>query len=348
MRACAPRRLLLPCAQMALVDERTIHVAAGRGGDGVVRWRREKYKEFGGPAGGDGGKGGDVIVRGVRDISYLGKYQEGQQFRAEDGASGRGASQHGKNGKDLVIFVPVGSVLTHVESGRTYEIVREGEEVVVARGGRGGFGNEHFKSATNQAPKEATRGGVGERGTWHIELRLIADAGLVGLPNAGKTSLLNVLTNARRKVGAYAFTTLEPALGVHYDIVLADIPGLIEGAAQGKGLGHAFLRHIARTRVLVHCVSLEEEDPARAYRTVRREIAAYNPALAAKREILVLTKSDTVTPEAAAEAAARMRRVRAGEGPVLAVSILDDDSLKELSKALHAVLKEEDSSASMG
>ena len=333
---------------MALVDERTIHVAAGKGGDGVVRWRREKYKEFGGPAGGDGGKGGDVIVCGVRDLSYLGKYQEGQKFRAEDGESGRASSQHGKNGKDLVIFVPVGSVLTHVETGRTCEIVREGEEVVVARGGKGGFGNEHFKSATNQAPKEATRGEAGERGTWRIELRLIADAGLVGLPNAGKTSLLNALTNARRKVGAYAFTTLEPALGVHYGVVLADIPGLIEGAAQGKGLGHAFLRHIARTKVLVHCVSLEEEDLARAYRTVRRELAAFNPALAAKREVLALTKSDTVTPEAATEAVARMRRVREAEGPVLAVSILDDDSLKELSKSLHAVLKEEDSSASMG
>lgn len=329
---------------MAFVDEITVYAKAGKGGDGVVLFRHEKFREFGGPSGGNGGKGGDVVIRGVRDIGYLAKYQHGQQFAAENGSDGGNNSREGKNGEDVVIQLPVGSVVTIKESGRQVELLEENQEVVIAEGGKGGFGNEHFKSSRNQTPRDATLGIQGEEFSVHVELRLIADIGLIGLPNVGKTSLLNAFTNADRKVGNYQFTTLEPALGVHFGYILADIPGLIEGAASGKGLGHKFLRHIRRTKMLAHCISLESETPVQDYHTVRKELEAYDAELANKEELLILTKSDTVSDEVRETVIGELKEA-SGTKTLLAVSIINDDEIKELSKVLLQILKERDESA---
>jgi GTPase len=279
------------------VDEITITAKAGRGGDGVVRWRQEKFVDKGGPWGGNGGKGGDVYMRAVRDVALLARYTGEKAFSAEDGASGEGKSKHGKAGTDCYIDVPVGATVTDIERVRVYTFLVEGETQMVLRGGHGGLGNEHFKSATNRSPDTGTKGKKGEEGTFRVELSLIVDVGIIGFPNAGKSTLLNALTHAHSRVGAYPFTTTEPHLGDLFGHILADIPGLIEGASLGRGLGHKFLRHISRTKKILHCVSLEEEDPSRAYRTIRDELRAFDTKLTEKTEIIVLTKADLVTPE---------------------------------------------------
>ena len=266
-------------AIVAFVDEITLHLKAGDGGNGIVSWLHEKGKEFMGPAGGDGGKGGDVHLKAVRDIARLSAYRYGNLFAAGHGGHGQRKSRHGKNGAALELAVPVGSVVTNRETGRVYELLREGERVLILRAGRGGFGNEHFKGSRNVRPLQSTAGKSGEQADFHVELRLIADAGLMGLPNAGKSSLLNELTSARAKVGAYQFTTLEPNLGDFYGFILADIPGLIEGASGGKGLGTKFLRHIVRTKLLLHCISLDQEHLMKVYATVRKELTAHAPEL---------------------------------------------------------------------
>lgn len=323
---------------MALVDELTITAHAGRGGDGVVRWLHLKGKEFSGPAGGNGGRGGDVYIRGVRDIALLAKYTGAKHFQAQSGEHGGSKSMHGKNGEDLVIDLPVGSVVTNLATRERFDVIEEGAQILILKGGRGGLGNEYFKSSVNRKPEESTPGVLGESGTFHIELRLVADAGLVGLPNAGKSSLLNALTNARSKVGAYAFTTLDPSLGALYEFVLADIPGLIEGASAGRGLGHKFLRHVARTRVLIHCLSLEEgtETLMERYLTVRRELAEWGEELAAKRELVVLTKTDTVSSD---EWAAALTLFQGAHIDAAAVSVLDDGSVKRLRDRIVSMLR---------
>lgn len=322
---------------MAFVDELTIHASAGRGGDGVVRWLHLKGKEYSGAAGGNGGDGGDIYVRGVRDISLLGKYRGEKKFTAGRGQDGQNQSKHGKRGDDFVIDVPVGSLVHNKETGETHEVLEEGEQILILKGGRGGAGNEVFKSSVNQTPTESTPGTDGEEAELHIELQLIANAGLIGLPNAGKTSLLNALTGAGAKVGSYAFTTLDPNLGVLFGYVLADIPGLIEGASEGKGLGSKFLRHIARTELLVHCVSLESENPEADYQTVRAEIAKFSKAdLAGKREVIVLTKTDTRDAAFIEKTAERMR---SHNKDVLTVSVIDDATVKNLSDQLVALLR---------
>jgi len=275
------------------VDELTIYTKAGKGGNGVERWFRTRYKPQGGPAGGNGGKGGDVYVRAVKDLGLLSKYTGEKLFKAEDGVDGQGGSKHGKNGADLYIDVPVGSTVTNLKTGQTYELKEEGEVQKVLRGGAGGYGNEYFKSSTNRTPRETTPGKKGEEADMFIELSLAVDIGLVGLPNAGKSTFLNELTNAKSQIGAYPFTTLEPHLGEAHGYIIADIPGLIEGAASGKGLGHKFLKHIRRTKMLLHLVSLEEEEPLRAYGVVQNELQQFDPALLEKTEWIVLTKSDT-------------------------------------------------------
>lgn len=316
---------------MSFVDELQFHIKAGDGGDGVERWRREKYRPKGGPAGGDGGRGGDVYITAVRDAGLLARYAHKDRFEAEDGEDGRKNSQDGKKGKDLVIDLPVGSVVTNLDNGTRYELLAEGEKYKILSGGEGGLGNEHFKSSTNQRPTETTPGTSGEEADFRVELELVVDAGFVGLPNAGKSSLLNELTGAKSKVGAYEFTTLSPHLGDLYGWTLADIPGLIAGAAGGKGLGHQFLRHIKRTKVLLHCVSLEHDSPMEAYETVRDELADFHESLPKKREIVILTKHDTVDKTRTESIAASFEELGR---PVYVTSILDDASIKRLSDDL--------------
>ena len=260
---------------MAFVDEITIRVSAGEGGSGVVRWFHFKGKEKGGPGGGDGGRGGDVILVGVRDIAALARYRFEKEFEAGAGGAGENDNRHGANGADLILPVPVGTVARIAETGAEYEIVEEDQRILILKGGSGGYGNTHFKGSTNQNPFQQTDGKPGQAATMHFSLKLIADAGLIGLPSAGKSSLLNALTRAKAKVGAYPFTTLEPNLGDFYGPILADIPGLIEGASTGKGLGARFLKHIERTGILLHLVSADSEDPLAAYREVRAELDAF-------------------------------------------------------------------------
>ena len=317
------------------VDERTITIAGGAGGNGAVHWRREKFVAKGGPDGGDGGRGGDAYIETVRNIRALERYNEGALIQAEDGTKGKGVLRHGKNGADVFVQVPVGSVVTNRYTLERFEMVREGQRVLVAAGGKGGFGNAHFKSSVNTTPTTATDGQEGQSYQFHIVLHIIADVGIIGFPNAGKSTLLNTLTNAGAQVAAYPFTTLEPNLGMFHGYTLADIPGLIENASQGKGLGHKFLRHISRTRMLVHLISAEEEDPAAAYQTIREELSAYDPTLLTKKELIVLSKTDMVDERTAAK---RLQALPAGALPL---TVLDDHLINTFSTRLSQVLAEQ-------
>lgn len=279
------------------VDEIRITAKAGDGGDGVVRWRQEKFKPLSGPAGGNGAKGGDVYVRAVRDLSLLSKYTGSKSFKAQNGEAGRSLSQHGKGGEDLYVEVPVGSRVTDLTRGRVYELEAEGQTIKVLNGGRGGLGNEHFKSSTNRSPEDSTKGRSGEEGEFLIELLMIVDVGLIGKPNAGKSTLLNALTNAKSAIGDYPFTTLAPHLGDFYGYALADIPGLIEGASEGKGLGHKFLRHVEKTKMLLHLVSLEEEDVKNTYSAISKELSDYNESLGDRETWIILTKKDLISSD---------------------------------------------------
>lgn len=322
---------------MAFIDEMKIYMKAGDGGNGVERWLHAKSKEFGGPSGGDGGKGGDVYFHAVRDVHMLSRYRHQKEFVAERGGDGAKDSLHGKNGEDMVFDAPIGSLIRNTRTGEEFSLLKEDEKVLVLKGGRGGYGNEHFKSATNRSPKEHTPGAKGQEGEFAIELQLVADVGLIGLPNAGKSSLLNTLTRASAKTADYPFTTLEPNLGEFYGFILADIPGLIEGASEGKGLGHKFLRHVKRTKILAHLVSLENEDPLAVYSVVRKELADFDEDLAKKREIVVLTKTDMATSEHIHAVVTAMKKVNP---EVFTISILDDAAMKTFGDSLTKLLKE--------
>jgi len=313
------------------VDELDIYAKAGDGGHGVVRWKSMKFKPMAGPSGGNGGNGGDVFVRAVRDLNILSKYTGSKEFIAKDGDAGGNDSRWGKGSNDLYIDVPIGTIVTDKERERVFELFEEGVTQCILKGGRGGLGNEHFKSSTNRSPEESTQGKPGEEGNFSIELSLVADVGLIGLPNAGKSTLLNAFTNATSQVGAYAFTTLQPHLGNLFGYVLADIPGLIEGAHEGKGLGHKFLRHVTRTKMLLHLVSLEHEDPLFEYHKVRNELTKFDKSLQGKEEWIIFTKKD-LTEQAIIDTL--VSSIDINEKRVFVISENDPESIKMLRDAL--------------
>ncbi len=283
-------------------DEARIHVRSGRGGNGSVAFRREKGVPYGGPAGGNGGRGGDLYLRSAQRLNTLVAFQTQIHYAAEDGQHGRGKNQQGRSGGDLVIQVPLGTVVRDADTGQNLaDLVEDGQEVLVARGGRGGRGNAAFATPTNQAPRISERGEPGEARWLKLELKLLADVGLIGMPNAGKSTLLSAVSAARPKIASYPFTTLEPTLGVvrlddETAFVMADLPGLIEGASRGAGLGHRFLRHVERTRLLVHLIDGTAADPLGNYDTINGELEAFSAALAMKPQIAVVNKIDL--PEA--------------------------------------------------
>lgn len=319
------------------VDNLTLNIKAGDGGDGVTRWRHEKFRPMAGPSGGNGGRGGDVFMRAVRDVNLLAKYTGDKNFAAENGEPGDGGSRFGKNGEDLYVDVPVGSIVTDIARERTFELLEEGQSIKILKGGSGGIGNEQFKTATNRSPEESTKGRKGEDGEFKVELSLVVDVGLVGMPNAGKSTLLNTFTNAQAKVGAYPFTTLEPNLGDLYGFTVADIPGLIDGAAAGKGLGHTFLRHISRTKMILHLVSLETEDVLERYYTIRHELASFSDELANKEEWIIFTKNDLVNQQYFDSIKNDIDKI--GKR-VFILSVHDEFGVKELRDALVQHLRE--------
>lgn len=334
-----------PRADRLFVDEVEIYVRSGRGGDGCVSFRRELFVPKGGPDGGDGGHGGSVYLVARDGIDTLLDLAGKHHWRAEDGKPGAGAKCHGKRGRDLDVVVPTGTIVYDAKTGRRLaDLVKDGQRVRIAFGGRGGHGNVHFATPTHQTPREAQPGQPGRERHLRLELKLIADVGFVGLPNAGKSTLLSRLTNARPKIAAYPFTTITPQLGIaelpgYRRLVLADIPGLIEGAHEGVGLGATFLRHIERTRVLAHLVDVFPLEgaapPVEAYRVVRAELERYSPQLAARRELVVATKTDLTDGASAAEALAD----ELGK-PVMGISAVSGKGLRELLEALWQAVEE--------
>jgi len=326
---------------MKFLDEAKVYVRSGDGGNGCVSFRREKFIEFGGPNGGDGGKGGDVIVEAVDGLNTLIDYRYQQHFRAKNGRAGMGKDRHGASGDDILLKVPAGTQI-YEEDGKTLlaDLSQVGQRAVVARGGNGGFGNAYFKSSTNRAPRHANPGQPGEEFTIRLRLKLIADAGIIGLPNAGKSTFLAAVSAAKPKIADYPFTTLHPQLGVveidGREFVLADIPGLIEGAHEGAGLGDRFLGHVERCRVLLHIVDGTIEDAGLAYQTVRAELEAYGQGLADKPEIVALNKADALTPEQLKQQSARLKRV--AEKKPLVVSAATGAGVPEVLRALLRII----------
>lgn len=317
---------------MAFIDELKIYAKAGNGGNGIVSWLRLRFLAKGGPAGGNGGNGGNVYFKTVRDLSVLSRYTKDTNFNAEKGGDGRKFSKTGKNGRDLYIDIPIGSKITNLNDKSEIFLFKEGEEFLALEGGRGGFGNEHFKSSRNISPEEQTDGKTGEEGNFLIELELLVDLGFVGLPSAGKSSLLNVLTSTKSRVGSYPFTTLEPSLGIFYKYVLADIPGLIKGASEGKGLGFKFLKHIKRTKVIAHLISFENENMIKSYEEIREELEKYSEELIKKPEIIILSKSDLVSEKE--QELKKEEFKNKFNKDVVVVSAIDDIQIKDLSKEL--------------
>ncbi len=328
---------------MKFLDEAKVYIRSGDGGNGCVSFRREKFIEFGGPNGGDGGKGGDVIALAVEGLNTLIDYRYQQHFTAKNGRAGMGKDRHGANGADAVLKVPVGTQI-YEEDGETLlaDLTTAGERVVLAHGGNGGFGNARFKTATNRAPRHANPGQPGTELTIRLRLKLIADAGIVGLPNAGKSTFLAAVSAAKPKIADYPFTTLHPQLGVvdvdGREFVLADIPGLIEGAHEGVGLGDRFLGHVERCRVLLHLVDGTGDDAGAAYRTVRNELLAYAHGLADKPEIVALNKADALDPDAVKQQVARLQR--AAKKTPLVISAVSGDGVAQLCRALLQAIDE--------
>jgi GTP-binding protein len=315
-----------------LIDDVTIEVSSGNGGRGAVAFNNEKMAK--GPTGGTGGRGGNFYFEGISDLSALNQLRFKKKFKAAEGGAGRPQFRDGETGKDFVLQVPVGTVVHNLTSMQDHEIVKAGEKFLVAKGGNGGIGNFLFRSGRNVSPTQFKEGSPGETFTLRLELKMIADVGFVGLPNVGKSSLLNELTNSKSKVANYFFTTLEPNLGVYYGLILADIPGLIEGASSGKGLGIKFLRHIERTKILFHFISSETLDPVKDYETIRKELGAYNKKLLEKPEFLFISKSDAVPVK---ELVGKIAKLKKLNPKVLPVSIYDYDSVEKVKKILNKI-----------
>ncbi len=333
---------------MRFVDEAHIDVYAGDGGDGAASFRREKFVPRGGPDGGDGGRGGSIFAIADRNINTLIDYRYARIFRATRGENGRGADQYGKGGSDIVLRVPVGTVITDADSeAMIADLAADGDRALVAKGGKGGLGNLHFKSSTNRAPRQFTPGEQGEHRRLHLELKVLADVGLLGMPNAGKSTLIRAISAAKPKVADYPFTTLAPNLGVvrtdtNRSFVVADIPGLIEGAAEGAGLGHQFLRHLQRTRLLLHVVDIApldpEADPVRETRAIAKELKKYDESLYKKPRWLVLNKLDLVPEEQRESAVEGFVRSLRWKGPVFAIAAIAGTGCRELVYAIQAWL----------
>ncbi|OHA50551.1 MAG: hypothetical protein A3A97_03185 [Candidatus Terrybacteria bacterium RIFCSPLOWO2_01_FULL_40_23] len=318
-----------------LVDDVTIKVQAGDGGKGAVAFHKTKMSL--GPAGGSGGDGGNIYFEGISDLGSLQQFRYRKEFFAQSGKLGGHQLNDGPNGEDIILKVPVGTVIHNKTKGTNSEITKIGERLLAVRGGRGGKGNFLFRSSRNTSPKQFQKGLPGEQFTIRLELKLIADVGFIGIPNAGKSSLLNELTNAQSKVANYPFTTLEPNLGTYYELILADIPGLIEGASLGKGLGIKFLKHVERTKLLFHLVAADAEKPFHDYKTIRKELGAYNKSLLKKKEIVFLSKSDTVDTKELKKKIAQFKKNRIKAYPF---SIHDWDTLEKVKKILNKLIKE--------
>ena len=338
---------------MKFIDEAKIYVKAGDGGNGVASFRREKYIPFGGPDGGDGGRGGSILVIADRNINTLVDYRYTRKFIGRRGENGRGADCYGAGGDDIVLRMPVGTVISDLDTEQVLaDLDHHDKKVMIAKGGKGGLGNIHFKSSTNRAPRQCTKGEEGEELELKLELRVLADVGLLGLPNAGKSTLIRAISAARPKVADYPFTTLHPNLGVvrvdaEKSFVMADVPGLIEGAADGAGLGIRFLKHLQRTRILLHLVDIApidpEADPVRDAKAIVGELVKHDPALADKPRWLVLNKLDLI-PEEDREAAVKnfikaYKKATKYDGPVFPISAISGDGTKPLIYAIHEALE---------
>ncbi|MEY4506460.1 MAG: GTPase Obg [Pseudomonadota bacterium] len=330
---------------MKFVDEATIEVAAGDGGNGCASFRHEKYKEFGGPDGGDGGRGGHVYGVADDSLNTLVDFRYTRRFEAQRGEHGKGSDMFGVKGDDIVLKLPVGTIVADAETGEVvFELLQAGEQILLAKGGDGGFGNMHYKSSTNRAPRQKTPGWPGERRTLKLELKVLADVGLLGMPNAGKSTLIAAISNARPKIADYPFTTLHPNLGVvrvgpEKSFVVADVPGLIEGASEGAGLGHQFLRHLQRTRVLLHLLDVapfdDTIDPVAQAKAIALELKKFDPALYDKPRWLVLNKLDMVAVEER-EALVKdiVKRLRY-KGPVFEISALTREGCERLVQTVY-------------
>lgn len=323
-------------------DTAELEVIAGKGGDGRLSFRHEKYIARGGPDGGNGGNGGDVIMVADHNAHTLSKYRTTRSVKAEAGEQGGANRRNGKAGEDVTVYVPTGTII-YEDDQQLADLSVNGASVVIAKGGRGGFGNAHFVSSTRQAPRIAEKGEDGQKRTLRLELKLVADVGLVGLPSAGKSTLLSVVSNARPEIGDYPFTTLIPNLGVVQvddgDMVMADMPGLIAGASLGKGLGDEFLRHIERTAVLLHLIDVHSQDVVADYKTITKELADYNQDLATKPRIIALSKSDSIEPAELKKLQKAIQKV-AGDIPVFTMSAIAKIGVQEVLRAVYAIVKE--------
>jgi len=318
-----------------IIDDVKITATAGHGGRGLAVF--SKTKRTLGPTGGNGGNGGNVFIEGVADLGALRQFRYKKVCEAENGQNGKSQLNDGHDADDLILYVPVGTVAQNLQNGKIVEIFKIGQREIIAKGGKGGRGNFLFRSATNTSPRQFEEGKPGESFEMRLELKMIADVGFIGLPNVGKSSLLNELTNAKSKVANYPFTTLEPNLGVYYDLILADIPGLIEGASDGKGLGTKFLRHIERTRTLFHFVAADSPNPLLDYKTVRTELETYSNALTEKPEYIFISKSDAVLKEVVEKVKNDFKEIGKSSE---AISIIDSDSLDGVKKILNKLIAE--------